>query len=205
MNKLIKTIAAALAAAAIPGIAAAQELSPDEQRWVSTINIFHAEAAAAGMRLQIGRVVDAPSGSSPVAAKFADGVCTVILAVRGNPASAVVQGHLPGAYGAAVARAAAVAHEYGHCVHMAAIANGMALPPALSPTGEAMADVFALAWFARRSPDDYPHAVRFFKSLRGGVLSVNYADNLRAVEAVRKADAERAESPLVYAVAVTKE
>lgn len=181
----------------------ATPLTPDEQGWLNAVSVFTPDAKAAGMTLEVERETAPKSGSSPVAAEYRSGKCVIILSARGNPASVLVQQLVMGPSAPAVARVASVAHEFGHCAHLHALNKGQGnLPAAFSPDAEALADAYALAWFASNSPSNFGTALAFFRKLRADASS-KYAASRDAVE--RMAGAQATDQPLAVAADALKD
>jgi hypothetical protein len=206
MQKFLALLMAACASFS----ALADDVTLDEKGWIKAVQPYYVEAKAANIDSIVGLIADPQSGDSPVSMMFKqrEQQCVFLVASRKNFASQYLQDLMNTSGGREVARAAAVAHEYGHCIHNIRLAQkwpgSEALPPAKNPVSESIADVFALAWFAKNRPEDFEQALQFMRRLRDmrgqgklyedAYAFVNKAANLRELMAARPAD------PFDYAV-----
>ena len=175
-SHLVRMVIALAAAIAGPAMA----FTADEDAWIETINAFSVEAADTGINNSIMVVSNAQFGDSPVASTWRGGRCVFILSAAGNSYSSTLQGY---ARSAATARLAAVAHEFGHCLHAASLERGETkLPPLKSAEAEAMADAFAVVWIYCVHPERYRDALTFFRTLRTRDASPLYSLGLEAIK-----------------------
>ena len=179
----------------------AQELTQDEKSWIAAIQPFFLEAKAANINAAVGLDHESESGTSPVAMIYRpkEQQCLFMLAAKDSYASDVLQGVMPTSEGKEVARAATAAHEYGHCVHNVLVASkapgSEALPPPGTPQAERLADVFALAWFAKNRPADFASAHKFWTQLRKGVGNSASHNTLKAITASKSLNDDMARNP----------
>lgn len=183
----------------------AQSLGRDEKAWLSALAPFVAHAKQQGIDVSVSVDSNPRAGDSPAAVDVGDGKCHFIIAVYNNPVSQAVQRLASGEDGKELARTLVMAHEYGHCLHHVALTKGAQLPPVASAQGEAMADVFAVAWIAQTRPEDYMRAVDFFKALRTNAgADASYALSLKALDRCATWQFDKQYSPVQHAYAVVK-
>jgi len=146
-----------------------------ERAWLAAFAPLQAQVEAERLPLRVQLVAVPHRHTSPSLMRSSPRECTLIIAVRGNAlADYLLRGFDP-SHRPALIRAV-LAHEVGHCRdHLTNPAGWAARRPAQpskpghpvgTREGEALADVYALAWTARYFPDDYAVTVRFFRAMR---------------------------------------
>lgn len=196
MRKFLFIIAVAILGFLLSPQANAQKLTAEEKAWIAAVQPFAAHAASIGVPVAIGVATEAGDNASPAGMSYNDGVCTFIIAARGNRTARTLTAL---AASPEQARLFVVAHEYGHCMHNAAVAGGAKLPPVASQIAEAMADVFAVAWVAQNCPDAMQASLEFFRKLRTMDASGDYAKSLKALDVIAATRIDSSASPLEYA------
>ena len=176
--------AAALACAA--GLASGAQLTEMETRWLTAGAPVLAYAKE--IKLPIDIIVQPVAGPNdvPMAMGFDNGRCKLVLSMRGNPNAETILATLPSAQRATMIEAM-TAHEVGHCWRYVQ-GSWHALPAGFVEVGheqvdnpqlleeakslretrreEGYSDLVALAWTARRHPEQYGQVYDWFKQVR---------------------------------------
>jgi hypothetical protein len=178
MPSLLARLLLPLAAALLPAIAPAADLTPLELRWLRGLMPVLEHAREQRWPLDIVVQPQHAAGLAPLAMAWVDGRCKLVLSMRGNPeAQATLDRIEPALLGPTLEMIAA--HELGHCSRHVA-GRWHALPPGSpealalhTPPGlstelhadwrrmqavrreEAHADLTALAWVQQRHGAHY--------------------------------------------------
>lgn len=170
-----------------PGLAGAAELTALETRWL-TAGLPVLGYAKQELALPVDITVQPQAGPNdvPMALGFDEGRCKLVLSMRGNPAAESVLDGVPAAQRAVLIEAM-TAHEIGHCWRYAHH-EWHALPAGFVEVGqqqassaslleqakqlratrreEGFSDLLALAWTARRHPDQYGQVYQWMRRVR---------------------------------------
>ena len=179
--------------------AAAPELTDTEQRWLAGATPPLAWALKQGLPLEVVVLPEARPGAAPLALGWADGRCTLVFAMRGNPAARRTLDEIPAELRQPVLEAMA-AHEIGHCQRHRSGAFD-SLPAGLVDTPdriersqptpelqaaardmratrreEAYADLVGLAWTHAHDPAHFAQVLAWFDAARADETEHGYHD-----------------------------
>lgn len=164
----------------------AAELTAQEVRWLKAA----APVLAYTQRLQLPVDIIVQPQARPndvaLALGFANGRCTLVLSLRGNPDAERVLAGMPAAQQDLLIETMA-AHELGHCWRYAqhawhALPTGFVAtvtPDTATRHEEAYADLAALAWVRLRHPGQYAQVHRWMSGLRASVSLSGAAHDTR--------------------------
>lgn len=178
MNRRLRTLSLALLCACASGRAAAAVAT--EAQWIAaaTHAVAFGQQHGLAIMLKVERGDGLP-GRTPVGLQSEDGVCTLVVSARDNPAADRLSAMVDPASLDLFLQAAAI-HEVGHCYRRLAgfPHNERLVAPATwfafarnwfvrrIRTEEAYADLTAVAWLARYHPAHYGRVVGELAKIR---------------------------------------
>ncbi len=174
-------------------------LTDTEQRWLAGATPAVAWALEQGLPIDIVVLPQARPGDAPLAMGYGEGRCTLVFAMRGNPAAETTLAAIPARIRQAAIEAM-TAHEIGHCQrHRSGTFDS--LPPGVDdapdtiersqPTAElqaiaremritrreeAYADLVGLAWTRARHPDQFESVLAWFDQARSDETERGFHD-----------------------------
>ena len=192
-------LALALLLMAAHAVPAAPELTDTERRWIAGATPPMAWALDQGLPIAIVVLPQAHPGDAPLALGYAAGRCTLVLAMRGNPAAETTLEAIPPDLLQATLEAMA-AHEIGHCQRhragaFASLPAGLDDGPdaieARQPTAqlqamardmritrreEAYADLVGLAWTRAHHAGQFAQVLAWFDAARADETARGFHD-----------------------------
>ena len=187
--RLASGLALAVLLCAARGAPAAADLTDTERRWLAGATPPVAWALKQGMPIDIVVLSQADAGAAPLAMGYQNSRCTLVFAMRGNPAAESTLDAIPAPLLQATLEAM-TAHEIGHCQRhrsgaFSNLPNGLADQPDVIETSqptaelqamahamrvtrreEAFADLVGLAWTHAHHADQFAQVLMWFDAAR---------------------------------------
>jgi len=201
-------------------------LTDTEQRWLDSATPAIAWGLKQGLPIDLVVLPQARAGDAPLAMGWSAGRCTLVFAMRGNPAAESTLDAIPAALLQATIEAMA-AHEIGHCQRhrggaFASLPAGKADVPdrieTSQPTAElkaiaremrvsrreeAYADLVGLAWTHARHPDQFAQVLAWFDEARADETERGFHDTRHWLKLAHAGDAfADARAPFEQALAM---
>lgn len=201
-------------------------LTQTEQRWLDGATPAIAWGLHQGLPIDIVVLPQARAGDAPLAMGWSEGRCTLVFAMRGNPAAEHTLDAIPAPLLQATIEAMA-AHEIGHCQRhragaFASLPAGQADVPdrieSSQPTAElkaiahdmrvsrreeAYADLVGLAWTHAHHPEQFAQVLAWFDQARAGETDRGFHDTRHWLALARERDAfADARTPFEQALAM---
>lgn len=147
-------------------------LTQEESEYIEAFTPIAEKAQQQGIAIRVAIVGDASRKLSRIFMTFKDGKCVLGLNLRSNASFDPLNVEMLGVDRAQMLNAV-LAHEMGHCFAMTAGAVTQLLVTQDTHADEVRADLFALAWVAVYTPQDFLPTMRYLKTLRGYLLKQN--------------------------------
>ncbi len=224
--RLRTALASAALALGAQAHAAAPALTDTEQRWLDGATPAIAWGMKQGLPIDIVVLPQARAGDAPLAMGWSEGRCTLVFAMRGNPAAESTLAAIPAPLLQATIEAMA-AHEIGHCQRhrsgaFASLPAGKADAPdrieTSQPTAElkaiaremrvsrreeAYADLVGLAWTHDRHPEQFAQVLAWFDAARADETDRGFHDTRHWLKLAHAHDAfADARTPFEQALAM---
>ena len=227
MHARLRTALASAALLLVTNAApAAPELTATEQRWLDGATPAIAWGLKQGLPIDIVVLPQARAGDAPLAMGWSEGRCTLVFAMRGNPAAETTLDAIPAPLLQATIEAMA-AHEIGHCQRHRAGAfaslpagrpdlpdrietsqptdelKAIAREMRVSRREEAYADLVGLAWTHARHPGQFAQVLAWFDQARADETEHGFHDTRHWLKLAHAGDAfADARTPFEQALAI---